>query len=169
MNPMTRGFVQRIEDFARDHQLPLEIQRCSHDCSVGESAFRQLQQPALFGGQRVPALRFGDPRTQATNGTDAPVEDVSPIASFYAAVSRRMKDGNLFFPEQRMSREQALRSYTMSNAYAAFEEDLKGSLAPGKLADVTVLSKDIMTVPEEQIPRTEVLYTIVAGKVVFAK
>src|SRR5207245_4074514 len=104
-----------------------------------------------------------------TNGTDAPVEDVSPIASFYSAASRRLKDRTVFFPEQRMTREQALRSYTMSNAYAAFEEDLKGSLAPGKLADITVLSKDIMTVAEEEIPRAEVVYTIVGGKVVFEK
>lgn len=102
-----------------------------------------------------------------TNGTDAPVEDVSPIASFYASVTRKLKDGSIFYPNQRMSREEALRSYTRNAAYAAFEEDSKGSLAPGKLADVTVLSKDIMTVPEDEIPRTEVLYTIVGGKVKF--
>jgi predicted amidohydrolase YtcJ len=64
-----------------------------------------------------------------------------------------------------MSREEALRSYTWNNAYAAFEEKLKGSLETGKLADITVLSKDIMTVPEDQILTTDVLYTIVGGKV----
>jgi predicted amidohydrolase YtcJ len=64
-----------------------------------------------------------------------------------------------------MTREQALRSYTINNAYAAFEEDLKGTLTPGKLADIVVLSRDIMTVPEEQIPGTQVVYTIVGGKV----
>jgi exo-1,4-beta-D-glucosaminidase len=79
------------------------------------------------------------------NGTDTPVEDVSPLASFYASVSRKLKDGSVFYPAQRMSREEALRSYTWSNAYAAFEEKLKGSLEPGKLADITVLSRDIMT------------------------
>ena len=62
------------------------------------------------------------------NGTDAPVEDVNPIASFYASVTRKMKDGRVFYPDQRMSREEALRSYTLNNAYAAFEEKLKGSL-----------------------------------------
>jgi hypothetical protein len=101
------------------------------------------------------------------NGTDAPVEDVSPIACYYAAVSRRLKDGSVFFPDQRMSREEALRSYTWNNAYAAFEEHVKGSLEPGKLADITVLSKDILTVPEDQIPATDVKYTIVGGKVMF--
>jgi len=103
------------------------------------------------------------------NGTDAPVEDVSPLASFYASVSRKLKDGSVFYPSQRMSREEALRSYTLSNAWAAFEDDLKGSLKPGKLADITVLSRDIMTIPEDEIPATDVVYTIVGGKVVFPK
>jgi len=101
------------------------------------------------------------------NGTDAPVEDVSPLASFYATVSRKLKDGTVFYPDQRMSREEALRSYTASNAYAAFEDKLKGTLEVGKLADVTVLSRDIMTIPEDQIPSTDIVYTIVGGKVRF--
>ena len=102
-----------------------------------------------------------------TNGTDAPVEEVNPIAGFYAAVSRKAKDGTRFFPEQRMTREEALRSYTINNAYAAFEENSKGSLVPGKLADVTVLSKDIMTMPEDEIPSAKVVYTIVGGKIAY--
>ncbi len=100
-----------------------------------------------------------------TNGTDAPVEDVDPIASFYASVTRRMANGETFHPEQRMTREEALRSYTLSAAYAAFEEDIKGSLTVGKLADVTVLSRDILTVAEDQIRDAKVLYTIVGGEV----
>ncbi len=104
-----------------------------------------------------------------SNGTDAPVERVSPIASFYSTVSRRLSDGSVFFPDQRMSREEALRSYTINGAYAGFEEDIKGSLTPGKLADVTVLSQDIMTVPEDQIPTTEVVYTIIGGEVVYRR
>jgi len=103
------------------------------------------------------------------NGTDTPVEDVSPLASYYASVSRKLKDGTVFYPDQRMSREEALKSYTWNNAYAAFEENLKGSLAEGKLADITVLSRDIMTIPEEQILSTDVVYTIVGGKVVFQR
>jgi predicted amidohydrolase YtcJ len=104
-----------------------------------------------------------------TNGTDAPVEDVSAIASYYASVSRKLKDGSVFYPDQRMSRLEALKAYTWNNAYAAFEEDLKGSLKPGKLADITVLSKDIMTVAEDEIPSTQVLYTIVGGKVAYQR
>ena len=103
-----------------------------------------------------------------TNGTDAPVEDVDPIASFHASVSRRLGDGSVFYGDQRMSRAEALRSYTLSNAYAAFEEDIKGSIAPGKLADLTVLSKDIMSVPEAEIPTARVLHTIVGGKVAWS-
>ena len=103
------------------------------------------------------------------NGTDAPVEDVSPIACFYASVSRKLKDGTVFYPDQRMSREEALKTYTWNNAYAAFEENLKGSLVLGKLADITVLSRDIMTIPEDEILSTDVVYTIVGGKVVFQR
>ncbi len=101
------------------------------------------------------------------NGTDAPVESVSPIANFYSAVTRKAKDGKVFYPDQRMSREEALKSYTWNNAYAAFEEKLKGSLETGKLADITVLSKDILTIPEEQILTTDVAYTIVGGKIMY--
>ena len=103
------------------------------------------------------------------NGTDAPVEDVGPLACFYASVSRKLKDGTRFYPDQRMSREEALKSYTWNNAYAAFEEKLKGSLETGKLADITVLSHDIMTIPEDDILSTDVVYTIVGGKVVFQR
>jgi predicted amidohydrolase YtcJ len=94
-----------------------------------------------------------------------PVEDIDPIASFYATVSKKTRDGTRFVPEQRMTREEALRSYTMSNAYAAFEEGLKGSITPGKLADLVVLSKDIMRVPEDEIPSARVDLTIVGGQV----
>jgi len=100
-----------------------------------------------------------------TNGTDVPVERIDPIPSFYASVTRRAVDGSVFFPAQRMTRDEALRSYTINAAYAAFEEQDKGSLVPGKLADIVVLSRDIMTIPDEQIPGTTVDLTIVGGRV----
>jgi predicted amidohydrolase YtcJ len=99
------------------------------------------------------------------NGTDAPVEDVDPIPSFYASVSRRTRDGSVFYGDQRMSRLEALKSYTLNAAYAGFDEAIKGSLAVGKLADITVFSADIMTIPEAQIPAARILYTIVGGRV----
>ncbi len=99
------------------------------------------------------------------NGTDVPVEDIDPIASFYSSVARLDLNGDVFFPAQRMTREEALASYTINNAYAAFEEHLKGSITPGKLADIVVLSGNIMTVPLEQIPATRVDITIIGGEV----
>jgi hypothetical protein len=101
------------------------------------------------------------------NGTDAPVELVDPILNYYSAVTRKLADGKPFYPDQAMSRMEALRSYTLMNAYAAFEEDIKGSLSLGKLADVTVLTKDITRVPEAEIKTAKVAYTIVGGKVVY--
>lgn len=134
---------------------------------------------ATSDGPWIPR-RLGEARTERTsyrwrdmldsgavvgNGTDTPVEDIDPIASFYSSVSRRMVNGEKFHPEQAMTRMEALRSYTLSNAYAAFEEDLKGSITPGKLADLVVLSKDIMTVPEEEIPTAVVDLTVLGGQI----
>jgi predicted amidohydrolase YtcJ len=102
------------------------------------------------------------------NGTDAPMEDLSAIQNFHASVTRQDATGNPsggFDPDQRMTREEALRSYTLDAAYGAFAEETRGSIQPGKLADLVVLSKDIMTVPDREIMRTEVIYTIVDGKV----
>ncbi len=113
--------------------------------------------------------RLLDSGAVVSNGTDTPVEDVDPIPNFHALVTRRMKNKETFYPEQRMTRKEALRAYTKNAAYSAFEEDVKGSLTPGKLADIVVLSRDILTVPDEEILKTEVLYTIVGGKIVYSK
>jgi predicted amidohydrolase YtcJ len=101
------------------------------------------------------------------SGTDAPVEDVDPIPNYYSAVTRKTADGSVFFGDQKMTRMEALRSFTINNAFAAFEEKVKGSLTPGKLADITVLSQDITTVPDDQIKNTKIVYTIVGGKIVY--
>jgi predicted amidohydrolase YtcJ len=92
-----------------------------------------------------------------------PVERVETMPSFYSAVTRRTGDGTVFFPEQAMTRMEALRARTLDAAFAAFEDDVKGSLTVGKFADITVLSADILEIPEEEIPDTRVLYTIVGG------
>jgi hypothetical protein len=99
------------------------------------------------------------------NGTDVPVEDVDPVANFYASVTRKLKDGTEFYPAQKMTREQALYSYTMANAMAAFEEKEKGSLEIGKYADLVVLSNNLLTCSDEEIKNTQVVMTIVGGKV----
>lgn len=103
------------------------------------------------------------------NGTDAPVEDVDPIESFYASVTRKRADtGMEFFTEQKMTREEGLYSYTLGNAYAGFEEKDKGSLEVGKLADMTVLTKDLRDCEDGEILEAEVVYTIVGGEVKFS-
>lgn len=104
------------------------------------------------------------------NGTDVPVEPLNPIASFYASVSRKtlkgMPEGG-YEPEQKMTREQALRSYTLDAAYGAFEENIKGSITKGKLADFTIYEQDLMTVPEDEILDTKIAMTIFNGEVVY--
>ena len=99
------------------------------------------------------------------NGTDVPVEGIDPIASFYSSVARVDLNGDVFFADQAMTREEALASYTINNAYAAFEEELKGSITAGKLADIVVLSGDIMTMRAERIPQARVEITIVGGEI----
>ncbi len=106
------------------------------------------------------------------NGTDVPVEPINPIASFYASVTRMTLKGEPaggFEPEEKMTREQALCSYTLDAAYGAFEEKMKGSIEPGKLADFTVFSQDITKVPDSDLLKTEVVMTILGGKKVFEK
>ena len=104
-----------------------------------------------------------------TNGTDAPVEDVDPIASYYATVTRTLADGSVFYADERLSRLDALRTYTINGAFAAFEEESRGSLKVGKYADMVVLSKDILSIPEADIPSAQVRYTVVGGKVRFSQ
>ncbi|MCB0495533.1 MAG: amidohydrolase [Cyclobacteriaceae bacterium] len=104
------------------------------------------------------------------NGTDVPVEPVNPIACFYASVTRKTLKGTPeggYEPEERMTRKQALKSYTLNGAYGEFTEDIKGSIEKGKLADFTVFSQDILTVDEHKLLDTEVEMTVLGGKTVF--
>ena len=104
------------------------------------------------------------------NGSDFPVESPNPLWGFYAAVTRQKQDGTPaggWVPEQRLSREEALRSWTIEGAYAAFEETRKGSLEAGKVADFIMLSGDIMTIPAAEILKTTVTMTVTGGKIVW--
>jgi predicted amidohydrolase YtcJ len=130
--------------------------------------------PAKLGAERTKTESYlfrslWDSGAIVTNGTDTPVEDVDPIPSFYGMVARVTKDGTVFTPEQRLTRAEALKAYTLNNAYASFLEKDLGSITVGKLADITVLSKDIMTVPEPEILTARALYTIVGGKVKYQR
>ena len=104
------------------------------------------------------------------NGTDVPVEPINPIASFYASVSRKTLKGTPeggYEPDQKMTRAQALKSYTLDAAFGAFEEDIKGSISAGKLADFTIYNQDLMTVAEDDILKTSIAMTIFDGKIVY--
>lgn len=110
-----------------------------------------------------------DSGARIANGTDAPVEEVDPIPNFYAAVTRKPAGSEqAFFPNQSMSREEALRSYTIDAAYAAFFDQITGSLSPGKWADIVVLSNNLLTCPEKEILNTRILHTFVRGTLVYS-
>jgi len=108
-----------------------------------------------------------------TLGSDAPVEDLNPLSGFFAAVTRLAPDGTSphgpggWFPEQRLTREEALQGMTLDSAWASFSENTLGSITPGKRADFVVLSKDIMTIPESEILSTKVLATAIDGRPVY--
>jgi predicted amidohydrolase YtcJ len=149
------GVIAAMQSIHMSSDRPWAIDRLGPE-RIAEGAY--VWQKLLQSGARI------------VNGTDTPVEPINPVACFYAAVTRKTLEGQPadgYEPDQRMTREQALRSYTLDAAYAAFEEDIKGSIARGKLADFTVFSRDIMTVPEDSILDTKVVMTIVGGKVVY--
>tara|TARA_S200000501_G_scaffold25563_1_gene22179 strand:+ start:87 stop:1784 length:1698 start_codon:yes stop_codon:yes gene_type:complete len=134
-------------------------------------------------GPWIPS-RLGEMRTRRTsypwrdlidsgaliaNGTDVPVEKISPLASFTASVTRTMNNGELFYPAQKMSRSEAIKSYTINNAFAAFEEFEKGSLEVGKLADIAILSDNILEISDERLPTVKVDMTILGGRIVYSR
>jgi len=118
------------------------------------------------------AFGFGGLRRSGAviaNGTATPVDDLDPLVGFHAMTTCRLADGSSLWPEERLSREASLRACTLDSAYAAFEDDIKGSISPGKLADMVVLTRDIMTVPEDEILEAQVAHTILGGKVVYSR
>jgi predicted amidohydrolase YtcJ len=172
------------------HELRWRIEHAQHLDPLDVPRFAELGVIASMQGVHCSsdgpwiAQRLGEERTELTsyrwrdlidsgaivsNGTDVPVEAINPIVSFYASVSRMTRSGEKFYPGQAMTRAEALTSYTLNNAIAAFEEDQKGTLTPGKLADIVILSQNILTVPEQDIPRTAVDLTIVGGEVVYSR
>ncbi|TFK83915.1 hypothetical protein K466DRAFT_497548 [Polyporus arcularius HHB13444] len=114
-----------------------------------------------------------DHGARITLGSDFPVEDLNPLAGFYAAITRVSPEGTSphgpggWFPEQRMTREEALKGMTIDPAYASFTEDILGSITPGKFADFVVLSKDIMAIPSTEVLSTRVVATFMDGRPVY--
>jgi predicted amidohydrolase YtcJ len=131
---------------------------------------------ARLGPDRVKGAyawrRFLSLGVHVPNGSDFPVENANPLWGFYSSVSRQDHDGKPsggWFSDQRMTREEALRSWTIEGAYAAFEEKTKGSLTPGKVADFVMLSDDVMRIPAEQIWKTRVAMTVLGGEIVYSQ
>ena len=119
----------------------------------------------LEGAQEASFEGFPEPQL----GGDTPVERINPIPNYYATVTRKLKDGTTFYPDQRMSREEALKSYTWNAAYAAKEEAIKGSITAGKLADFVMLEKDPHDVDPNTIKDIKVLRTVTGGRTVYPK
>ena len=139
-----------------------------HACSDGPYVIQRLGEERADVGAYA-WRKIIDAGGVIANGTDAPVEDVNPIPNFACAITRKMNNGQTFFPKEDMTREEALRSYTINAAYATFQEDRLGSITPGKYADLVILSKDIMTVPADDVATAVVDETIVGGKVVYRR
>jgi predicted amidohydrolase YtcJ len=114
--------------------------------------------------------RFLQEGLRIAAGSDFPVEDENPLLGFYAAITRQDPSGQPeggWLPDQRMTREEALRAFTIDAARAAFEENVKGSLEPGKYADFVVFSKDILSCSPRELLTTRVEMTVVSGEVVY--
>ena len=133
-------------------------------------------QPTITGNEIYKRIRLGEERARRVDmvrtlkdngtvlawGTDWPVSSLNPMFNLYELVTR-------YYPEQRLTMAEAIKSYTLGAAYASFEEDIKGSLTVGKLADMVVLSQDLFTIDPEDITKTEIDTTIVGGKIVYEK
>ena len=128
--------------------------------------------PTRLGERRTreeayPFRQLQDSGALILNGTDAPVERVSPFASIAGTTVGMMNTGEVFNPENMLTRYEALAAYTINPAIAVFEEDVRGSIEVGKLADFTVTAEDPLTVPDDQLADTRVMATIVGGEVVY--
>jgi predicted amidohydrolase YtcJ len=162
----------RMEDIPRFGQLGvIPAMQAIHLSSDRPWAIERLGEKRIKEGAYMwqSLLKSG---AKVINGTDVPVERINPVASFYASVTRKTLKGEPeggYEPAEKMTRAQALRSYTLDAAFGEFEEKSKGSIEPGKLADFTVFSKDIMTIGENELLNAEVNMTVVGGKVVYAK
>jgi predicted amidohydrolase YtcJ len=163
--------VVRNEDLPRFKQL--NVVASMQPIFIGE--YGRWSEDRL-GPQRVKSVLILrdllDSGVAIAGGTDCPASDSgNPLLNFYAAVTRKSPFGvpQEWYGRQKITREEALRMLTFNAAFAAFEEDKKGSLEAGKLADLVVLSQDIMTIDEEQILNTEVVMTILDGKIIYGR
>ena len=151
---VSRGIIASMQPTHATSDMPWAERRLGSERVKGAYAWRTV----LNAGGRL-AL-----------GSDFPVEDVNPFFGIYSAVTRQDQEGNPpggWYPGQRLTLAEAIRGFTKDAAYAAFEEPSRGTIEPGKLADLTIVEGDLFAAPAAQLFRTKVLYTVVGGKVVF--
>lgn len=168
----TKDHRWRIEH--AQHVHPVEIPRFKewniiasmqgiHCTSDAPYVIKRLGQERAASGAYM-WRAFMDAGVLVNNGTDVPVEEIDPFANLYASVTRKLADGSSFYPSQKMTRAEALYSYTLANAKAQFEEKQKGSIELGKFADLVLLSNDLLTCSDELIKSTKVILTLVGGQ-----
>jgi hypothetical protein len=161
------AFIARPEHFPRMRKLGLGIS-AQHHLYLAGPILSKYWGPAR-GPRTTPMRAFLDAGLPTSAGTDSPVVPYSPLGVVAHFVTRRTLSGGVMGADQAISRQQAMRSITVGNAWLTFEEYVKGSIEPGKYADLVVLSGDIMTSPDDQIDRLTVLTTIVGGRIVFER
>jgi predicted amidohydrolase YtcJ len=161
------GFLPHEDHFARMKKLDLVISAQDHLYLAGPSLVR------MWGPKRAawvtPVRAYLDHGLIVSGGTDSPVVPYPPLWVFYHFVTRDTISGGVLGRDQQITRQEALRLETVNNAYTTFEEQIKGSIEPGKLADLVVLQDDIMTVPAKRIESMDVLMTVVGGKTVYQR
>jgi predicted amidohydrolase YtcJ len=157
----TLKVVAEVQPFHLSDDMRWMEERIGKERCKGAYAFKRIQESGAI-------LSFGTDWP----GTAAAEYPINPMLGLYAAVSRQTvnaEPANGWFPEQRISIQDAIRAYTLNTAYANFEDDIKGSIRAGKLADLTVLSANLLEIKPAEILKTEVLYTIVGGKIVYSR
>lgn len=162
--------IVRPDDVARCARLGvIASMQPTHATSDGPWAERRLGPERVRWGYAWRS--FLEAGARLASGSDFPVESANPLLGLYATITRRDLEGRLpaggWFPEQRLTPEAALRSFTREAAYAAFRDSDLGTLEPGKLADFIVVDRDVIGGPAEEIPKARVLRTVVAGETVF--
>jgi predicted amidohydrolase YtcJ len=160
------GFIPRSDQFGRMKQLGLVISAQNHLYLAGPSLVRYWG--AERAGLTTPVRSYLDQGLVVAGGTDAPVVPYPPLWTIYHFVTRDTISGGVLGVDQKISREDALRLSTINNARLTFQEEQRGSIETGKLADLTVLSADILTVPDAQIEQASAVLTMVGGTIVYA-
>ena len=161
------GFLPREDHFKRMNNLGLVVSAQDHLYVAGPSLVK------MWGPKRAawvtPVRAYLDHGLMVSAGTDSPVVPYPPLWVFYHFVTRDTISGGVLGRDQQITRQEALRLETVNNAFTTFEEKVKGSIEPGKLADLVVLEDDIMTVPAKRIESMNVLMTVVGGKIVYQR